>query len=191
MVAVLRLGATERGITEIMGAAEHTVSIAAAAAALRLRADLPERVASDRALIDASVTPPHESRRALDEIATWSNEILRVEHVPAFWRALARKPRLLEAVWARHRLVLGAGELGADLKLAVGLAVAANKASDYWTAYFSQWARTSLGFDDETFVEISGAVLHYTAFNTISHGMMLQAPHRDISAAAFAPEDGP
>ena len=191
MVAVLRLGTTERGITEIMGTAEHTVSIAAAAAALRLRADVPEPVASDRELVDASAPPPGETRRVLEEIGTWSNETLGVGHVPAFWRALARKPRLLEAVWAKHRLVLGAGELGADLKLAVALAVAANKQSDYWAAYFAQWARTSAGFDDETFVEISGAVLHYTAFNTISHGMMLEAPHRDISAADFASEDAP
>lgn len=33
-------------------------------------------------------------------------------------------------------------------------------------------------FDDETVVEIAGAVVHYTAFNAIAHGMMLRGAAR-------------
>ncbi len=184
MVAVLRLGASEQGITEILAVAEHVTSIATAAAGLRLRADVP-RPATGAAteLIDLTRAPRPEAEATLAEIRTWAQEALRIDHTPAFWRAFASKPRLLEAMWAKHLLVLGADELDADLKAAVALAVAMNAHSDYWTAYLDQLGRVRHGFDDDTVVEIAGAVIHYKAFNTISHGMMLDAPHRDIVAA--------
>lgn len=189
MVAVLRLGATEQGITEILGLAEHVVSISAVAAGLRLRPDVPEGPRGPSTeLVDVDAAVGAECEEAFAEIRAWSREILGADRVPAFWRALARKPRLLVSVWAKHRLVLGADELGADLKAAVALAAAMNKHSDYWTGYFAQLGRSSHGFDDEIVVEIAGAVLHYAAFNTISHGMMLEAPHTDIAAQDFPPE---
>jgi hypothetical protein len=186
VVAVLRLGVSERGITEILGVAEHVVSITAAAEGLRLRPDVPARASgSPTELIDLEAAVPEECETSLTEIRTWSREALGVDHVPAFWRALARKPRLLLTVWEKHRLVLGADELPADLKAAVALAAAMNKHSDYWTGYFAQLGRSAHGFDDEIVVEIAGAVLHYTSFNTISHGMMLEAPHVDVVAKDF------
>ncbi len=186
---MLRLGKTERAITEILGIAEHVVSIAAAAEGLRIRADVP-RAASLPAteLIDLDAAAPADCERALEEIRAWSHGALGIDHVPAFWRALARKPRLLVTVWEKHRLVLGADELDEPLKAAVALAVAMNKHSDYWTGYFAQLGRAAHGFDDETVVEIAGAVLHYTSFNTVSHGMMLEAPHTEISAKDFPPD---
>jgi hypothetical protein len=189
VVAVLRLGATERGITEILAVAEHVTSIAAAAAGLRLRPDVPvEPTDPPTELVDVTGPAPAEAGSTLADIAEWSASSLGTARAPVFWRAFARKPRLLEAAWAKHRLVLGADELGADLKAAVALAVAMNTHSAYWTGYFGQLGRIAHGYDDETVVEIAGAVMHFTAFNTISHGMMLDAPHTDIVAKEFPPD---
>jgi hypothetical protein len=186
VVAVLRLGLSERGVTEIMAIAEHVVSIVAAAEGLRLRPDVPREGAGDPTeLIDTQREPPRDARETLSEIGRWSKTELGIEHVPVFWRALAGRPRLLESVWAKHRLVLGAGELDTNAKLAVGLAVAMNKRSTYWTGYLAQAGRTAGSFDDDVILEIAGATLHYASFNTISHGMMLPAPHTDIVAAEF------
>lgn len=190
MVAVLRLGIGERGITEILGIAEHVVSTSTAADGLRLRADVPSPAGGARevALIELPNEPSEDARATWADIAAWSKEALGIDHVPAFWRAMARRPRLLAAVWAKHQLVLGAGELGADAKLAVALAVAMNEHSDYWIGYFTQAGRRVGSFDDEVILEIAAATLHYNSFNTISHGMMLEAPHRDLVASDFTTE---
>lgn len=183
---MLRLGIGEQGITEILGVAEHVVSIGAAAEGLRLRADVPRRPEGPGdELIAIATEPPDDARSTWDEIAEWSRGALGIEHVPAFWRTFARRPRLLAAVWAKHRLVLGAGQLSADAKLAVALAVAMNTHSGYWTGYFATAGRRTAGFDDDLIVEIAAATLHYNSFNTIAHGMMLEAPQRDIVVAAF------
>ena len=190
MVAVLRLGIGERGITEILGIAEHVVSTSTAADGLRLRADVPSPTsrAGEVALIELPTTPAEDAKATWSEIAAWSKETLGIDHVPAFWRAMARRPRLLAVVWAKHQLVLGAGELGADAKLAVALAVAMNEHSDYWIGYFAQAGRRVGFFDDDVILEIAAATLHYNSFNTISHGMMLEAPHRDLVASDFTTE---
>jgi hypothetical protein len=186
---VLRLGLHERGITEILGVSEHVVSLVASGEGLRLRPDVPVAPSGSASeLIQIAPDAPPEARATLDQIAAWSRDVLSIAHVPAFWRALARRPRLLAAVWEKHRLVLGSGELAPDAKISVALAVAMNKRSPYWTTYFAQLGRASAMFDDDVIVEIAGATLHYTSFNTISHGMMLKAPHRDIVASEFAPE---
>lgn len=185
MVAVLRLGIHERGITEIMAVAEHVVSVSAAAAGLRLRPDVPGVPAGDAAteLVAVPATPPAGAEATWDEIAAWSREALGIDRVPAFWRALARRPRALAAIWSKHRLVLGAGELAADAKLAVALAVAMNAHSEYWTGYLAQAGRHAGSFDDDLVLEVAVATLHYTSFNTIAHGMMLEAPYRDLVAS--------
>ncbi len=189
MVAVLRLGLDERGITEIMAIAEHVVSVIAAAEGLRLRPDVPDGPTGPATeLVDLRAPAPDEARSTLGEIASSARAALGVEGVPAFWRALARRPRLLDAVWAKHQLVLGAGQLDANAKLAVALSVAMNKRSPYWTSYLAQQGRRSGAFDDDVILEIAGATLHYAAFNTISHGMMLDAPHRDLVAAEMQPK---
>lgn len=185
---MLRLGLHERGVTEIMAVAEHVVSIGRAAAGLRLRADVPGGATGDATeLVDLAAEPPSDAAATLGEIAAWARTALHTEHVPSFWRALARRPRLLASVWAKHRLVLGAGELDGSAKLCLALAVAMNERSDYWTGYFARYGRSAGVFDDEVVVEIAGAVLHYTSFNTIAHGMMLEAPHRDLTAADIPP----
>ncbi len=189
MVAVLRLGLHERGVTEIMGIAEHVVSLVAAAEGLRLRPDVPDPPSGPRTeLIDIDTVAPADASAVLSEIAAWSRDALGTSHVPAFWRALAGRPRLLASVWAKHRLVLGPGELDVNAKICVALAAAMNKRSPYWTAYFAQEGRRAGIFDDDVILEIAGATLHYAAFNTISHGMMLDAPHTDLVAADMQAE---
>lgn len=190
MVAVLRLGVHERGITEIMAIAEHVVSVAAAAEGLRLRPDVPGVAGDDgvAALVAIPERPSDDANATWQEIAAWSKDALGTDHVPSFWRAFAPRPRLLAAVWAKHRLVLGAGELDADAKLAIALAVAMSTHSQYWTGYLAQAGRHARVFDDEVILEIAAATLHYNSFNTISHGMMLEAPHRDLVAADIAGE---
>jgi len=186
---VLRLGLDERGITEIMAIAEHVVSVIAAAEGLRLRPDVPEPpTGAATELIDLSGPAPDEAKSALGEIAARAKATLGIDRVPAFWRALAHRPRLLDAVWAKHELVLRAGQLDANAKLAVALAAAMNKRSPYWTSYLAQQGRCAGAFDDDVIVEIAGATLHYASFNTISHGMMLDAPHRDLTAAEWQPK---
>jgi hypothetical protein len=168
--------------------AEHIVSVSAAADGLRLKADVPiaSVVGTGSPLIAIPERPPDEAKSTWDEIAAWSSEALGVGHMPVFWRAFAGRPRLLATIWAKHRLVLGAGELGMDAKLAVALAVAMNQRSDYWIGYLAHAGRRSGAFDDDVILEIAAATLHYNSFNTISHGMMLEAPHRDVTAAEFA-----
>jgi hypothetical protein len=184
VVAVLRLGLDERGITEIMAIAEHVVSVVAAAEGLRLRPDVPDLpTGATTELIDLSSEPFDDAKPTLAAIARSATSDLGIDRVPAFWRALARRPRLLEAVWAKHKLVLGAGQLDENAKLAVALAAAMNKRSPYWTSYLAQQGRCAGVFDDDVILEIAGATLHYASFNTISDGMMLDDPHRDIVAA--------
>lgn len=183
---MLRLGLTERGVTEILGLAEHVTSIAAAAEGLRLRPDVPDAPAGPPSEL---VAPrPDAGGGTLDAIREWSREHLGVDRVPAFWSVFASRPRLLDAVWAKHRLVLSAGELAPEAKVQVGLAVAMARPSPYWTGYFTALGRHAHALTDEAIVETAAAVLHIRAFNTIAHGMMLEAPHRDIVAAEFAAE---
>ncbi|MEX2047907.1 MAG: hypothetical protein WEE03_12145 [Chloroflexota bacterium] len=190
MVAVLRLGLDERGITEIMAIAEHVVSVIAAAEGLRLRPDVPDRpTGPGTELVGLASAPPDDARSTLAEIARAAKDTIGIDHVPAFWSALAQRPRLLDAVWAKHLLVLGAGQLDVHAKLAVALSVAMNKRSPYWTSYLAQQGRCAGDFDDDVILEIAAATLHYAAFNTISHGMMLEAPDRDLAAADYAPRD--
>ena len=183
---MLRLGIHEQGITEILATAEHLVSVSAAAAGLRLAPDTGGPPRSPAALVTLPDTPPEDARATWDDISAWAKTALGIDGVPTFWRAFARRPRLLAAIWAKHRLVLSAGELAAEAKLAVALAVAMNERSDYWTEYFAELGRRTGAFDDDVIVEIAAATLHYNSFNTISHGMMLEAPHRDLAASEFA-----
>lgn len=188
---MLRLGLSEKGVTEIMAIAEHIASLSAVAEGLRLRPDVPEAppdVAGE--LIDRRGPAPADAEATLAAVREWARAALGLDRVPAFWSALAPKPRLLRAVWVKHRLVLGAGELDAAAKLSVALGIAMNKQSPYWTGYLAHEGRTAGVFDDEVIVEIAGAVMHYVAFNTIAHGMMLEAPFADLVAGA-APGDAP
>jgi len=176
-------------VAEIAAVAEHVASLTAAAAALRLRPDVPTsagdgdgsplvRLPEERDAGDAAPT--------LAEIRDWSREALAVDHAPAIWRALAHQPRLLAATWSKDRLVLTAGTLDEFVKTCAALAVAEFRQSDYWIAYFTELLRHGNGLDDAALVEVAGAVMHYVSFNTVAHGMRLEAPVAQITAADVA-----
>jgi hypothetical protein len=185
---VLRLTGTERGVAEVAAVAEHIASLTATAAAFDLAADVPDatrdgsptvRLVDETSAADAAAT--------LAEIRAWTKEVLGVDHIPAVWRALGHLPRLLESTWRKDRLVLGAGVLDELVKGCAALAVAQFRQSRYWIAYLTHFLRARCGLDDRGVVEIAGAVMHYVSFNTIAHGMRLDPPMADMSAADVAP----
>ncbi len=55
-----------------------------------------------------------------------------------------------------------------------------------WTDVLTQLLRTRCGFEDRGIVELAGTVMHYVSFNTIAHGMRLEAPFSDMEAADVA-----
>ena len=177
-------------MAEIAAIAEHVASLTAATAVLRVRPDVPAPTQSENpsalvALLDESAAA--DAAPTLAEIRTWSHDALGLDHIPAVWRALAHQPRLLTATWRKDRLVLGGATLDGFVKTCAALAVAAFRQSDYWIAYFTQLLRRGKGLDDRTLVELAGAIMHYVSFNTIAHGMRLEAPVEGISAADVVP----
>ena len=187
--AVMRLTGSERAVAEIAAVAEHMASLTAAAAGFQLRPDIPAQTSDPAsctvALLDEESAP--EAAAALAEIRSWASQALKVDRVPNIWRAFAHHPRLLEAVWRKNRLILGAGALDELVKGCAALAVAQFRQSDYWIAYQTQFLRSSCGLDDRGLVEATAMMMHSLAFNTIAHGMRLDAPFDQLAAADFAP----
>jgi hypothetical protein len=189
---VLRLTENRRAVAEIAAVAEHVASLTAAAAALQLRPDVPtarrDGVGEAGGLLPL-VDEDHadQAGETLAAIRDWVRGALGIDHVPAVWRALAHDPRLLIATWRKDRLVLEAGVLDELAKGCAALAVAQFRQSEYWIAYLTQYLRTRCGLDTRALLEIVGAIMHYVSFNTIAHGMRLEAPCSDIDAADVAP----
>jgi hypothetical protein len=187
---VARLTGTERAVAEVAAIAEHVASLTAAAAAFQVRPDIPAE-SSDGVgpalvpLLDEASAG--EAAKTLAEIREWAKKTLGVDRVPAVWRALAHQPRLLEATWRKDRLVLGAGALDELVKGCAALAVAEFRQNPYWIAYLTHLLRTHCELDDRGLVELAGAVMHYVSFNTIAHGMRLEAPFSDLQASDVAP----
>lgn len=186
---MVRLTGTERAVAEVAAVAEHVASLTAAAAAFQLRPDVPSETADDDGaagvpLLDERGAP--DAAETLAEIRAWARSELGVDRVPAIWRALAHQPRLLEATWRKDRLVLGAGTLDELVKGCAALAVAQFRQSSYWIAYLTHLLRARCGLDDRGVVELAGAVMHYVSFNTIAHGMRLEAPFAEMTAADVA-----
>ena len=78
---------------------------------MRLRPDVPTAPSGTGGELVDLAAVHQEAGSTLVAIREWSRSALGLERVPAFWAVFARKPRLLRAAWAKHRLVLGAGEL--------------------------------------------------------------------------------
>lgn len=184
---MLRLGVSEKGVTEILAVAEHTVSLTAAAEGLRLDPDVPDAagpgVAPLVSLLDESEAG--DSGETLTEIRGWAADQLGLDRPPDLWRALAHQPRFLKATWAKDRLVMGPGELEPATKVCAALAVAMFRGSRYMTSSLSHQLRHAHGFDDATLVELTAGVMHYVSFNTVAHGMRLPPPHTDMRADEF------
>lgn len=184
---MLRLGIQEQGLTEIMAVADHVNSMAVLAEGFRVRPDVPGPADGSPTELVAPVdaSGPAEATDTLDQIRDWAASALGVDHVPAFWRVLAHQPRFLAATWAKDRLVLSAGDIDEATKACAAMAVAMNARSAYCTSYFQPWVRRVLGLDDGGMVELGAAVMHYVSFNTVAHGMMLDAPFGNMRAADF------
>jgi hypothetical protein len=187
---VLRLTGNERAVAEVAAIAEHVASMTAAAAAFQLRPDVPVEPAGGAGdalvpLLDEQSAP--DAAATLGEIRGWTQATLDVHHVPAVWRALAHQPRLLETTWRKDRLIMGEGVLDSLVKGCVALAVAQFRQSPYWIGYFTHLLRKACRFDDRAIVEVAGAVMHYASFNTVAHGMRLEAPVANITAADVVP----
>lgn len=187
---MVRLTGSERAVAEVAAVAEHVASLTAASAAFQLGTDVPH----DGAVSSTAIVPLLDEQSApeaaltLAEIRAWSREALGLDRVPAMWRTLAHQPRLLEATWRKDRLVLGGGVLDELVKGCAALAVAQFRQSPYWIAYLTHVLRRQHGLDDRALVELAGAVMHYVSFNTIAHGMRLDAPFSDMTAGDVAPE---
>lgn len=174
-------------MAEIAAVAEHIASLTAAASAFGLPPDVPAGPGAGTplvALLDERSAP--DAAAVLGEIREWSASALSLDYAPAFWRALAHQPRLLEATWRKDRLILGDGALDEFTKRCAALAVAQFRQSSYWIPYVTQMLR-SRGVNDRDLVEIAGAVMHYVSFNTIAHAMRLEPPVSGITAADVAP----
>jgi hypothetical protein len=190
---VLRLTGSDRAVAEVAAVAEHVASLTAAAAALRLdtgdagRANGPE---SAPAMQLPELSGAGDAQAVLEEIGEWGREALDSAEVPAFWRALAHQPKLLGATWRKDRVVMAAGALDAEIKIYAAFAVASFRQNDYWVRYFTRLLRSAVGLDDAMLVELAGAVMHYVSFNTIAHGMRLDAPVAGITASDVAPGGG-
>jgi hypothetical protein len=186
---VLRLTGSERAVAEIVALAEHIASLTGAAAGLMLQPDVPTSsdlsAAATVPLLDEETAP--EAASTLAEIRAWSQTALGIRHIPSVWRALAHHPRMLEAAWRKNRLVLAAGVLDERTKAGAALAVAQFRQSAYWIAYQTQFLRVSCGFDDRSLVEATAMMMHSLSFNTVAHGMGLDAPMDNLAAADFAP----
>jgi len=184
---VLRLNGTERGVAEVAAVAEHVAGLTATAAAFDLPPDVPDRGVDGTALVPLlDETSAPDAAATLSEIRGWAKDALGVDHIPAAWRALAHHPRLLESTWRKDRLVLGAGVLDELVKGCAALAVAQFRQSRYWIAYLTHALRQRGCLDDRGVVEVAGAVMHYVSFNTIAHGMRLDAPMAEMSASDVA-----
>lgn len=185
---MVRLTGTERAVAEVAAIAEHVASLTAAAAAFQLQPDIPMATGNGGAalvpLLDEPGAP--DAASMLAEIREWARQALGVDRAPAIWRALAHHPRLLEATWRKDRLVMAAGALDELVKGCAALAVAQFRQSAYWIAYLTHFLRTRCKLDDRGVVELAGAVMHYVSFNTIAHGMRLEAPFCDMEAADVA-----
>src|SRR5258708_35105231 len=170
-----------------MAVAEHVNSMVALAEGFRLRPDVPRL--SDGPATEL-VTPideaaPGLAADTLDQIRVWARLTLGIEHVPAFWRVLARQPRFRASTLAKNGLVLRAAELDEATKACAALAVAMNAHSAYFTSYLNPWARHAVALDDDGPVELGAAAMHYVSFNTIAHGLMLDAPLSAMRAEDF------
>lgn len=184
---MLRLTGTTRAVAEVAATAEHVASLTLAASAFNLSFDdVAQREPSGGSLGHLVDEHAPEAEAIMAEIRTWTSTAMGVEEVPSLWRALAHRPRFLQATWHKHRLVLGDGVLESQARACAGLAVAELRGSPYVISYFTALLRHSYGFDDAALVDVATMAMHALSFNTIAGGMLLEAPFDELSAEDFA-----
>jgi hypothetical protein len=178
----MRLGLDERGVTEVMAAADHTRGLAKLAAGLRLafeaRADAPggRDGGSGAGPIVPLVDEDADDRRGaiFGEIRAWARERLDVDRVPGLWRALAHHPAYLEAVWRREQTIMADGAVTRFQKQCIGYAMAVNSVSPYMIDYHAAQLRV-LGLDAHGFIEALAVVDYFNNLNTLADGMDIES----------------
>ncbi|MEX2532903.1 MAG: hypothetical protein WD360_02940, partial [Nitriliruptoraceae bacterium] len=101
---MLRLGVTEKALTELVAIGEHVVGASVGAAGFRLD---PQHLVVAREADDAASTADIELET---EIRTWARDNLNVDGVPSYWMILRDEPQFRAVHWRAHKLVLSAGE---------------------------------------------------------------------------------
>ncbi|MGE0351553.1 hypothetical protein [Hydrogenophaga sp.] len=178
---MLRLTGEDRAVAEVAAVAEHVASLTVAATGLGIGRGAGPLVP----LLDEAGAP--QSAATLGEIRAWSQACLADDGIPEFWRALAHHPRLLAATWRKERVAMASGVIDEVVKTYAALAVAQFRQSAYWIDHYTRVLRAQAKVDDHLLVEIAGAVMHYVSFNTIAHGMRLDAPFAHLTASDFVP----
>lgn len=176
---MLRLGATEKAITELVAIGEHVVGLSVAAAGFRLDPD--KLVTAGEPAGDGDATAAE-----LDgEIRSWAQNNVGLDDIPTYWWVLRDEPKFRAAHWRAHQLILGAGEIEGKAKGLIAYAVACYRTSPYWVEYFDRYCRIAFGATDEELREAVLAAMHSASFNTVAHAMMLEARHTDMRAEDF------
>lgn len=176
---MLRLGATEKGITELVAIGEHVAGLAVAASGFRLEQDSLVREPAQ-----GNGGDPRE-RQVDDAIRSWTRENLDLDGLPAYWDLLRDEPKFREAHWRTHQLVLGDGEIDLKAKGLIAYAVACFRSSPYWVEYFTRYCRAALGVNGTELRETVLAGMHSASYNTAAHGMMLGRRYTDMRAEEF------
>lgn len=171
----MRLGLDEAGVTELMAVADHARGLSKLAAGLRLATELMEGGGAGRVVADLREEDVEGRVGAVyAEIRAWAKLHLRVDRVPALWRALAHHPVYLDAMWRRDRTIMGPGALTSLQKHAVGYAMATNSVAAYMIDYHATALRVA-GLDDHGFIEVLAVVDYFNNLNTLADGMDIES----------------
>ncbi len=178
----MRLGLDERGVTELMAAADHARGLAKLATGLRLEPDISAPSAQPGLLSPVGDREPGERVAGLfAEIRGWAREDLGIDRVPGLWRAIAHHPVYLDAVWRREQAIMADGALTRFHKRCIGFAIAANGGSPYMIDWYAAALRR-LGLDEHGFVEALAVVDYFNNLNTLADGMDIESdirPYRE------------
>lgn len=169
----MRLGLGERGVTELMAAADHARGLTRIAFGLRLAPDRAGEVSGSARSATVTEASPGRLADIFKEIRAWSLDEFGTDEVPALWRGLATHPVYLETLWRREQVVMAAGELTKTQKRVIGYAVAVNTTSVYMLDWYASALRR-MAFDERAFVEILAVVDYFTNLNTLAVGMNLE-----------------
>ncbi len=175
IAAGMRLGLDEQGVTELMAAADHARGLAKLAAGLRLEPEILETPSRAGLLKDVADTESSgRMRETFEAIRAWAATELGVDRVPALWRAIARRPVYLDAVWKRELALMAEGRLTRVQKRCIGYAVAVNSVAPYMIDWYAASLRQQ-GLDDVGFVEVLAVIDYFNNLNTLADGMDIES----------------
>ena len=168
----MRMGIDEKGITELIGLADHVSGMNKVAFGLLLE----DADGGGAPLLpypgDEEIEPP--ARELLVDVEAVESVRLGRPGVPGYWLSLARNRHYFESTWKKHKLLLDGGVLDPEAKAAVGLGVSATNGCKYFIRYFHA-ALVNAGWDPGRILEIFGVVDHYNSFNTLATGMQIES----------------